>query len=390
MVKIKISRTVWVLCFISLFTDISSEMLYPVMPVYLKSIGFSAMIIGLLEGFAEATAGFSKGYFGNLSDRTGKRSLFVRFGYGLSSVSKPMLAAFTFPLGIFFARTIDRLGKGIRTSARDAILSSESTPETKGRIFGLHRGLDTAGAFIGPVFALLFLLFYPDKFISLFLIAFIPGLFSIFLSFFIKDSQVKQNPNVKGTGFFSFLKYWKVSGKEYKKLVIGLLFFALMNSSDIFLLLMIKFIGYTNTEVIAAYIFYNLIYAVLSYPVGIIADKTGLKNIFITGLFIFAIVYGGMAFQPSLLVIFILFFFYAIYASATESISKAWITNIAKKEDTATAIGFFTGFSSVFTLFASIIAGFLWSAFSPSVTFEVSAIGAILVAIYIFISFHKK
>ena len=387
--KPKISKTVWVLCIVSLFTDISSEMLYPVMPVYLKSIGFSALIIGLLEGFAEATAGFSKGYFGNLSDRLGKRSVFVRFGYGLSSISKPMLAAFTFPIWIFFARAIDRLGKGIRTSARDAILSSESTPETKGRIFGLHRGLDTAGAFIGPVFALIFLIFYPDKFVPLFLIAFIPGIFAVFLSFLIKDKTIIPNSNIKGRGFFSFLKYWKVASKDYKKLVTGLLFFALMNSSDIFLLLMIKQMGYSSKEVIGAYIFYNFIYAVFSYPIGAIADKLGLKNVFITGLLIFAIVYGGMSLQPSLPVIFFLFFLYAIYASATESISKAWITNIAKKEDTATAIGFFTGFSSVYTLFASIIAGWLWSAFSPSVTFAVSAAGAIFVMIYLIFSFRK-
>ncbi|HEY5536830.1 MAG TPA: MFS transporter [Ignavibacteria bacterium] len=390
MTKPKISKAVWILCFVSLFTDIASEMLYPVMPVYLKSIGFSALIIGLLEGFAEATAGFSKGYFGNLSDRSGKRAPFVQFGYGLSSVSKPMLAAFVFPLWIFFARTIDRLGKGIRTSARDAILSSESTPETKGRVFGLHRALDTAGAFIGPVFALIFLSIYVENFRLLFLIAFIPGLLAVGFSFFIKDRKVEANPNIKGRGFFSFLKYWKIAGKDYKKLVTGLLAFALINSSDIFLLLMIKQIGYSSTEVIAAYIFYNFIYAVSSYPVGILADKLGLKNIFIAGLFLFALVYGGMSFQPSLVVIFILFFFYALYASATESISKAWITNISAKDDTATAIGFFTGFSSVFTLLASIIAGLIWSTFSPPVTFAVSAIGAVLVAIYIIVVFRSE
>jgi MFS family permease len=390
MSKPKISKAVWILCFVSFFTDIASEMLYPVMPVYLKSIGFSALIIGLLEGFAEATAGFSKGYFGNMSDRSGKRAPFVQIGYGLSSISKPMLAAFVFPLWIFLARTIDRLGKGIRTSARDAILSSESTPETKGRVFGLHRALDTAGAFIGPVFALIFLSIYADDFKALFLLAFVPGLFAVSLSFFIKEKEIEAKPNIKGRGFFSFLRYWQIASKDYKKLVTGLLAFALINSSDVFLLLMIKQIGYSNTEVIAAYIFYNFIYAVSSYPVGVLADKLGLKNIFITGLFIFALVYGGMSFQPSLVVIFILFFFYAIYASATESISKAWITNISAKEDAATAIGFFTGFSSIFTLLASIIAGFLWSTFSPPVTFAVSSAGAVLVAIYIISVFGNE
>ncbi len=364
-------------------------MLYPVMPVYLKSIGFSALIIGLLEGFAEATAGLSKGYFGNFSDRTGKRAPFIQFGYGLSSVSKPMLAAFIYPLWIFFARTIDRLGKGIRTSARDAMLSAESTPETKGRVFGLHRALDTAGAFIGPIFALIFLSIYTDNFKALFLVAFIPGLLAVALSFLIKDKKVDAKPNIRGRGFFSFLGYWNIAGKEYKKLVIGLLAFALINSSDIFLLLMIKQIGYSNTEVIGAYIFYNFIYAVSSYPIGMLADKIGLKRIFIIGLFIFSAVYGGMSLQPPLILIFVMFFFYALYASATESISKAWITNISKKGDTATAIGFFTGFSSIFTMLASVIAGFLWSTFSPPVTFAVSAMGAVLVAFYMIVVFRS-
>jgi MFS family permease len=390
MKNVVISRTVWILSFVSLFTDISSEMLYPVMPIYLKSIGFSALIIGVLEGLAEATAGFSKGYFGNLSDRLGKRLPFVKLGYLLSSVSKPMLAAFTYPLWVFFSRSLDRLGKGIRTSARDAILSAEATAGTKGRIFGLHRAMDTAGAMIGPVFALIFLLVYPDSFKLIFLIAFIPGIISISLTFLIKEKKVEEKTSVTGKGFFSFLSYWKLAGSDYKKLVAGLLFFSLINSSDIFLLLMIKQIGYSNTEVIAAYIFYNLVYSAVAYPVGIIADKFGLKNIFISGLIVFAVVYAGMAFQPSLIIIFVLFFFYGIYAAATESVSKAWITNISGKNDTATAIGFYTGFSSLFTLFASIIAGWLWSSFFPSLTFIVTASGSVLIAIYLKIIFRKN
>ena len=357
-------------------------MLYPIMPIYLKTIGFSALLIGVLEGVAEATAGFSKGYFGNLSDRMGKRVEFVRFGYLLSSLSKPMLAAFTFPIWVFFSRTIDRLGKGIRTSARDAILSSESAPETKGRIFGLHRAMDTAGAMIGPVIAFVLFWMYPDNFVLIFLIAFIPGVFAVFFTFLIKEKKQLASPSIKSKGFFAFLKYWKVAGVEYKKLIFGLLLFSLINSSDIFLLLLIKYIGYTNTEVISVYIFYNFIYAVSSYPVGILADKIGLKKIFCIGLVLFAIVYGGMAFMPSLKIIFVLFFFYGLYASATESVSKAWISNIVDKNDTATAIGFYTGLSSIFTMLASLIAGLLWSAFNPSVTFVFSFSGAVFLVFY--------
>ena len=152
-----ISRTVWILSLVSLFTDVASEMLYPVMPIYLKEIGFSILLIGILEGVAEATAGLSKSYFGKLSDVSGKRLPFVRLGYLLSALSKPMMAVFTFPWWIFFSRTLDRLGKGLRTAARDAMLSDEATPETKGRVFGLHRAMDTVGAVIGPAAALGFL-----------------------------------------------------------------------------------------------------------------------------------------------------------------------------------------------------------------------------------------
>src|SRR4051812_28874541 len=134
MMKI-ITRTIWFLSLVSLFTDFASEMLYPVMPVYLRSIGFSIVLIGILEGMAEAVAGISKGYFGELSDRTGKRLPFVRLGYTLSAISKPMMALFTFPLWVFTARSIDRLGKGIRTAARDAMLSDETVRENKGKVF---------------------------------------------------------------------------------------------------------------------------------------------------------------------------------------------------------------------------------------------------------------
>jgi MFS family permease len=389
--KIKISRTVIVLSVVSLLTDISSEMLYPVMPVYLKSIGFSALIIGILEGMAEATAGLSKGYFGTLSDRTGKRVPFVRFGYLLSSLSKPLLAVFQFPLWVFMARGFDRLGKGIRTSARDAILSAESTPETKARIFGFHRAMDTAGAMIGPVAALVYLYFFPDNFRVLFLIAFLPGIISVSFTFYLKDKTVIPDPSVKKKGFFSFLQYWSKSDVQYKKLVCGLLFFTLINSSDIFLLLMIKQAGHSNIEVISAYIFYNFVYAAVSYPAGMLADKLGFKKVFIIGMIIFAVVYGGMAMSPSLEVIFILFFLYGIYAASTESVSKAWITNISKKDDTATAIGFYTGFGSIFTMLASFIAGFLWNQFNPAVTFLVSSSGAVLSAFYFqFTIKHKK
>lgn len=281
------------------------------MPLFLKHIGWSALIIGVLEGIAEAVAGLSKSYFGKLSDNSGKRLPFVQLGYTFSAVSKPMLAFFIYPWWIFLSRTIDRLGKGIRTGARDAMLSDECTKETKGRVFGFHRSMDTLGAVFGPAIALVYLYFYPDNYKTLFLIAFLPGLLAIVSTLLIKEK--KKTPVIQMDGkrnpvsIFAFAGYWKSSSSQYKKLVTGLLLFALFNSSDVFLLLKMKESGLTDTAVIGVYIFYNLIFALLAYPVGILADKLGLKKIFIAGLFIFALVYVGFAFNNNLAVFLFLF-----------------------------------------------------------------------------------
>jgi len=377
-----ITRTVWILSLVSLFTDMASEMLYPVMPVYLKSIGFSIVLIGILEGIAEATAGLSKGYFGKLSDSSGKRVPFVRIGYALSAVSKPMMAIFIYPLWIFFARTIDRFGKGIRTGARDAILSDEATTETKGKIFGFHRSMDTLGAVLGPALALIYLYIFPGNYKTLFFIAFLPGLLAIAASFMLKDKKPEIVKSKVPVRFFSFLKYWKESPLIYRKVAIGLLIFALFNSSDVFLLLKLKEAGISDTLVIALYIFYNLVYALFAFPLGIVADKIGLKKVFILGLVIFSSVYFGMSVNQNLYVYFLLFFLYGIYAAATEGISKAWISNITDKKDTATAIGTYSGFQSICALIASSFAGYIWFEFGALYTFLITGIVTIVIILY--------
>lgn len=383
-----ITRTVWILSIISLLTDTASEMLYPIMPIYLKSIGFSIVLIGILEGLAEATAGLSKGYFGKLSDTSGRRVPFVQIGYAFSAISKPMMAVFTFPIWIFFARTIDRFGKGIRTGARDAILSDEATPHTKGKVFGFHRSMDTLGAVIGPLFALLYLYHYPQDYKTLFFIAFVPGLFAVISTFYLKDKKASDQMVKVKTPLFSFLKYWKASPSEYRKVVIGLLVFTLFNSSDIFLLLQAKQAGLNDTMVIGVYIFYNLIYALFAFPIGIIADKFGLKTIFIFGLALFSIVYFGMAVNTKLYFFFGLFFLYGIYASATEGISKAWISNITDKKDTATAIGTFSGLQSICTMLASSLTGLIWFQFGPATAFLTTATATLAIIVY-FLSIPK-
>ncbi|HPI68864.1 MAG TPA: MFS transporter [Bacteroidales bacterium] len=378
-----ISRTIWILSIVSLLTDTASEMLYPILPIYLKTIGFSVALIGILEGIAEAIAGLSKGYFGKLSDISGKRVPFVQMGYFLSAIAKPMMAVFIYPLWIFFSRTLDRFGKGIRTGARDAILSEQATPETKGTIFGFHRSMDTFGAVLGPLLALLYLYFHPQNYRTLFFIAFLPGFFAILTSFLLKDKAVIiQKPNVR-TSFFSFLKYWTVSSADYKKLVTGLLIFALVNSSDVFLLLKAKQGGLDDTIVIMLYVFYNLIYALFAFPLGIIGDRIGLKKILIFGLILFSLVYSGMSVNENTIFYYVLFFLFGVYAAATEGVSKAWIANITLKKDVATAIGTFAGLQSICTMIASTLTGLIWLLFGAATALICTAVVTLIVAAYL-------
>ena len=379
----KITRVVWILSVVSLFTDVASEMLYPVMPIYLKSIGFSILIIGLLEGMAEATAGLSKGYFGKLSDATGKRLPFVQAGYILSAISKPITAFFTYPLWIFFVRTTDRFAKGIRTGARDAILSDEATPETKGAVFGFHRAMDTVGAAIGPSLALVYLYFHPKDYITLFYIAFIPGVIAIITTLFLKEKKKDFTPTHEKVNFFSFLNYWKQSPAAYRQLLIGLLLFTLVNSSDVFLLLKAKDAGLNDTHVIGIYIFYNLVYALFAFPVGSLADKIGLKQMFLIGLGLFSAVYLGFSVTTNLYVFLGLFFMYGLYASATEGVSKAWISNISDPGDTATAIGTYSALQSICTMLASSLAGVIWYTMGAKTLFILSGGLTLVVMVYL-------
>ena len=377
-----ITKSILIIGLISLFNDISSEMLYPIMPVYLKSIGFGALAIGILEGFAEATAGIGKGFFGKLSDQKGIRIPFVRLGYLLSSLSKPMLAIFSYTTWVFTARFMDKLGKGVRTGARDAYLSSITKNEHKGKVFGFRQAMDTLGAAIGPVCALVFLFYYPGQYAWLFIIAFAPAIIGVSLTFLLKEKAIHPATKSVNLNPFSFIGYWKGASTEFKKITIGFFAFTLINSTDMLLLLMAKTTGFSDRDVIGVYVFYNIIFAAASYPIGHMADKIGMKTMFILGMLLFAVVYLGMAFLTGIPMLYTLFFMYGIYAACNDGIIKAWISKITPKEETGTAIGFFSAISSILTMLSSSIAGLLWVLYYPQLTFIVSGIGAVLIAIY--------
>jgi MFS family permease len=384
------TRTILFLGFVSLFTDISSEMLYPVLPVYLKSIGYTALWIGLLEGMAEATSGLSKGYFGKLSDTQGRRMPFVSLGYFLSAVAKPLLVVFVNPLWILFCRMSDRMGKGIRTGARDAVLSDESEPQHRGKVFGFHRAMDTAGAAIGPLLALVWLAYHPGDYKPLFLAALLPALVGVGFTLLVKEKKAPpSNPQKKNT-FFSFFAYWKQALPPFRKVTGGLIFFALFNSSDVFLLLMAKHQGLSDEYVILAYVLYNLVYALCSTPFGMMADKFGMRVMLCLGLLFFAITYAGLAFTQNPAAVFSLFLIYGLYAGATDGISKAWISKLVPKQESGTALGFLSANTSLATLLASLLTGFIWDKAGAPVALLFSASAAMLSFFYFSFGIKSK
>jgi len=375
--KKKIPRAVIILGLISFFTDFASEMLYPITPIFLTAVlGSSMTIVGFIEGIAEVTAGLLKGYFGALSDKLRKRSIFVTIGYGISGIVKPLPGILPYLSTVIFSRVTDRIGKGIRTAPRDALLSSYSTDNNSGSIFGFHRAMDTFGAVAGPLAAIYLLKIFPENYRLIFILAFIPSIFAIAFTLFVKDVPSKSSVEQKNV----IKNFWKTSPKNYKIILFLLTIFSIVNSSDVFLILRSKNISHSDTTAIMGYIFYNIIYALSSYPAGNLSDKFGKKKIFAAGLFIFSIVYFVFAINTKPFVIWICFALYGIYAASTEGIAKAWISDIIDINYRGSAIGLLTTLMSLGVMSGSIITGFLWDNFGASIPFLISSLVSLIIA----------
>ncbi|MFM7671336.1 MAG: MFS transporter [Bacteroidota bacterium] len=387
------TRVIWVLAWVSLLTDMANEMLYPIIPLYLQQIGFTVAGIGWLEGTVQFLAGISKGCFGKRSDDLGRRLPFIQWGYTLSALSKPLMGWLSHPIWILGVRGMDRLGKGMRTAPRDAWLAQEAGPN-KATVFGFHRSMDTWGAAIGPLLALIFLLYRPGDYQTLFLLAFLPGILSVLLLFTLREKRSGLPVNSR-EGFFSYFKYWKAAPASFRKTVPALVLFALFNSSDIFLLLMarksisdplIEFLGRSipaDAWVIGAYILYNAVYALTAYPLGRWAERIGTQAMITMGFVVFAVVYTGFGLGVTPHSMILLFSLYGIYAAATEGMIKAWITQQVPADKSGTAIGLYNSMESISIWMASGIAGMLWTFGNASLPFYLSAAVAIGVALYL-------
>lgn len=385
-----ITKTIWQLSLISLFTDMASEMLYPVLPLYLKQAGYTFIAIGLLEGIAEAVAGLCKGYFGAWSDTTRQRTPFVRAGYILSALSKLFIALLPTFSAIFTARIADRLGKGIRSGARDAMLADEAPVAHRSAVFGFHRAMDTLGAVAGPAIAAAFLLLYPENYIQLFWLAALPGLVVVIISFTLREKKASPGKASAHPSWKKFLRYYPQSKPAFKKHLWLFLLFTLFNSSDVFLLLKVKETGVEDGLLLLLYIIYNTVYALAAWPAGILADKWGISRMLAAGFICFAITYGFFGFTTNLLIFTLLFVVYGFYAATIESQVKTCLLQYIEPADRGTALGLFTGLQSIALLLASVLAGWFWQRFSPLLVFLPGTLMALGLALFFIFSPKKQ
>jgi len=383
--KSGISKNVFVLGLVSFFNDVASEMIYPIVPIFLTSVlGAPVAIVGLIEGIAESTASVLKVVSGWLSDKWRKRKPFVVAGYAFSAISKILLSlAYSWPF-VLFARFVDRFGKGTRTSARDALITESSENKVRGRAFGFHRTLDTLGAVVGPLIALLAIHFLDNNFRLIFFLAFIPAFIGILLLlFFVKEK--KKEANSLNTFHFN----WRELNPSFKIFLLISLIFALGNSSDAFLILRAQNLGLSLILVVLAYVFFNFTYAIFSMPAGIISDKIGPKKVLLAGFLLFSAVYLFFGLAHSSLLLWLLFPIYGIYMALTEGVGKAYISNLVPQEKVGTAFGVYQTTIGLCTFFASLIAGLLWTYIDVSTPFIFGSIMA-LISAFLFIVLGKK
>lgn len=354
-------------------------MLYPVIPIFLTAVlGAPMTVVGLIEGIAEGTASFLKVITGWYSDRIGKRKPFVLSGYSISAISKPLIAfAYTWPL-VLVARFMDRFGKGVRTSARDALIADSCDPCQKGRSYGFHRTLDTIGAVFGPAIAIIILYLTNNDYRLLFLVAFVPGLIGVLLVMFF----VYERKNIVETKI-----PLKVSqfGRDFKVFLLITSIFAVGNSSDVFLILRAQDLGFSVSAVLLCYILYNIIFAIGAFPAGILSDKLGRRNLMTCGFLIFACVYAGFALTAENIYVWLLFVVYGLYAALTDGIGRAYVVDLVPFDKRATALGIYHTAIGVMMLFANVLAGILWDLIGAPAPFIYGALTAFVSAVMLIV-----
>jgi len=353
----RLSRNVIVLGWVSLLTDLASEMLYPIIPLYLTGVlGASAQLLGLIEGVAEGGGSVLRWLSGALSDRFSRRKPFVVLGYTISALSKPVMGLSGWP--VFFAgRVCDRVGKAIRTAPRDALIADSADPANRGLAFGFHRAMDTCGAILGPL-AVTGLLWARPTFSLrwLFFLAVVPGIASALVALLAaRDIRHEPRPGARPGPI------WQRYNSSLWMFILAAAVFTLGNSADSFLLLRSRELGLTPTRVVLAYALFNVVFAAAATPLGSLSDRIGRKPIILAGWLVFAAVYLGFSAARSSWLLWGLWAVYGLFQALTEGVTKAMISDLATAEQRGGAIGLFYTATGICQLGANLITGALWN-----------------------------
>jgi len=379
-----LGRNVFFAGLVSLFMDVSSEMIYPLLPIFLmNNLGASKMAIGVIEGVAEATASLLKIISGWLSDRFGRKKLLMVIGYGVSTISRPMMAGAGTWADVFLARFVDRTGKGVRGAPRDAIIADSTEKNRLGLAFGFHRAMDTTGAIIGPAIAFVLLLYFTDNLRLVFFAAALPGVLAVAtIVFFIKEKrrpiEVAALPSLSIKSFDG----------PFRSYMVVVAVFSLGNFADAFIILRAHDLGVKEWLIPVVYLLFNVVYAATSIPMGMLGDRIGLRRMVLAGFIYSSVILAGFAAADSAAHIWILFPLFGVFKGMSEGVSRAYLASLAPPDRKATAFGVYHAVSGLCLLPASVIAGFLWDRSGAGSAFLFGA-GASILAALIFV-FSKR
>jgi MFS family permease len=371
-----LSRNSFLLAISSLFSDISTEMVYPILPIFLtQTMKADGAIIGLIEGVASATQNIIQGFSGSLSDRLQRRKPIALVGYFLSAIGKPLMGIATGWHGVMGGRFLDRLGSGTRSAPRDALIAASVDEANRGRAFGLEGVGDNAGAFLGPLLAILLLMVLHFDIRIIFYLAVIPGLLAFLMVLLVDERPVAVAAQSKiDVSLRQFpLAYWKY--------LVAIALFGIGNSSNAFLILQTGNIGASLTTTILIYAGFNLVAALISYPAGYLSDRLGRRNVLVAAIGIFLVTYLGFALSPNIAVIAVLFVLYGLYQGIFRSVGKALASDYVPSELRASGVGWYNTTVGLCGLVASLVAGWLWDNVGHASVFLLGAAFAVIGAI---------